>query len=289
MNKIIKTFFVILIAAQIKAVDNSVIELITGKTEAKSYRPRINAIHKLDRHLSAKNINELYKFLDSYFTNQTDLLQLEFNAVKNDILNVLVRQKNIPTELGQKLIENYNNVQHDIVWRSYCVQHLKPYYDRKWRGNLKLENRNLKFESNKIEINESKKIRQTLWQAANETNSRLSGTSLKLLERLSQKHSEFDKQKIADLAFEIVKNKEANEELKTTAVSVCGKLNKKEVLPFAKQFAEQSNYLPLRSTSISVIGKLGSPADINFLKKFTDDKNIPIRTVAQTAIQNIEK
>ncbi len=95
MNRILKIFFVVLIAAQIRAADNSLIELITGKTEAKSYRLRINAIHKLDRHLSAKNINQLYNFLDSYFTNQTDLSLLEFNAVKNDILNVLVRQKNI--------------------------------------------------------------------------------------------------------------------------------------------------------------------------------------------------
>ena len=282
MNRILKIFFVVLIATQIRAVDNSLIELITCKTEAKSYRPRINAIHKLDQHLSQKSINSLYNFLDSYFTNQTDLSLLEFNAVKNDILNVLVRQKNIPAELGQKLVENYNNIQHDIVWRSYCLQHLRPYYDRKWRGNLKTQ-------SNKSEISEPEKIRQTLLQAANGTNSILVGTSLKSLERLSQKHSEFDKQKIADFAFEIVKNDIANAELKTTAVSVCGKLGKKEVLPFAKQFAEQSGHLPLRSTSISVIGKLGSPADIKFLKKFTENKNIPIRAAAQTAIQNIEK
>jgi len=282
MNKILKIFFVILIASQIKAVDNSLIELIIGKTEARSYRPRINAIHKLDRHLAANNINELYKFLDSYFTNQTDLSLLEFNAVKNDILNVLVRQKNIPAKLGQKLVENYNDVQHDIVWRSYCLQHLRPYYDRKWRGNLKTQ-------SNKSEISEPEKIQQTLWNAAKGTNSTLVGTSLKSLERLSQKHSEFDRRKIADWAFKIVKNKEVKAELKTTAVSVCGKLNKKDVLPFAKQFADQSGYLPLRSTSISVIGKLGSLADINFLKKFVKNKNIPIRTSAQTAIQNIEK
>jgi len=282
MNRILKIFFVVLIAAQIRAADNSLIELITGKTEAKSYRLRINAIHKLDRHLSAKNINQLYNFLDSYFTNQTDLSLLEFNAVKNDILNVLVRQKNIPAKLGQKLVENYNDVQHDIVWRSYCLQHLRPYYDRKWR-------RSLNIQSNKSEISEPEKIRRALWNAVQGTNSILAGTSLKSLERLSQKHSEFDRRKIADLAFKIVKNDNANAELKTTAVSICGKLNKKEVLPFAKQFADQSGYLPLRSTSISVIGNLGSSADINFLKKFVKNKNIPIRTAAQTAIQKIEK
>ena len=267
--------------------NNSWINVITGKTDIKNCNKRTAAVMHLNyKKLSQKNIDTLYKFLDSYFTNQTDLSLLEFNAIKNDLFNHLTGREphNFTIGIGKKMLGNYNNVQQDTVWRSYCLQHLERYYSNKsWCAKFKDP------ETREKMANEDNLIRQSLWNAAKGTNSTLAGTALKILERLSQNHSEFDKQKIAALAFEIVENKEANVELKTTAVSVCGKLNKKEVLPFAKHFAEKSSHLPLRSTSISVIGKLGSQTDINFLKKFNESENIPIRTAAQTAIQNIEK
>ena len=161
-----------------------------------NYHSRVVAIHKLGRNLSSNEIARLYNFLDSYFTNQNTLTKLQFNAIKNEILNILIRQKKTPPLLLEKIVENYKNERHDIMWRGYCLQHLEQYYHRKLPSKSKMKeirtlspaatvpNEKVARKLSRI-LKEEKIIFDTLATAATNTVSpKLSGTAKLILNRM---------------------------------------------------------------------------------------------------------
>ena len=62
---------------------------------------------------------------------------IEINAVKNDVLDKLLRQEILPEGLGLQMAEMAGNVNNDPVWRDYCVQFMGPFYERRSQLNCR--------------------------------------------------------------------------------------------------------------------------------------------------------
>ncbi|MBN2704301.1 MAG: hypothetical protein JXR23_08830 [Pontiellaceae bacterium] len=56
--------------------------------------------------------------------------EIEINSIKNDVLDRLLRQKELPETMGYQLVDMFSDTESDPVWRDYCVQFMSPYYER---------------------------------------------------------------------------------------------------------------------------------------------------------------
>ena len=103
------------------------IKLIIGETKEQNYSPRVKAIHALPANLSEDQIQACYHFLYKKIETQK-LPDLQFNALKNELVFVLMRQKKKPTELAGHLVKMYKDKSFDTTWRDYCVQFFGKWY-----------------------------------------------------------------------------------------------------------------------------------------------------------------
>ncbi|MDF7802222.1 hypothetical protein P4C99_22320, partial [Pontiellaceae bacterium B1224] len=55
---------------------------------------------------------------------------IEINAVKNDVLDKLLRQTVLPEGLGLHMAEMAGNADNDPVWRDYCIQFCPTAWER---------------------------------------------------------------------------------------------------------------------------------------------------------------
>ena len=85
-------------------------------------------LNSLTRQLSTNDVAELLAFLESHPGDYAGLRPITFNAIKNDVLDVLLRQDKPVIGLGGKLVDMLRDPQQDETWRDYCVQYLAPYY-----------------------------------------------------------------------------------------------------------------------------------------------------------------
>ncbi len=67
---------------------------------------------------------------------------IEINAVKNDVLDRLLRQTELPQEIGLQLVEMASNRENDTVWRDYCIQFMTPFYEKLATYNPARQSRN---------------------------------------------------------------------------------------------------------------------------------------------------
>lgn len=96
-----------------------------------NYPSLLAAINKLDYEISAVDVAALMEMLN--FPNDRfpeKMRSIEVNAVKNDVLDKLLRQKELPKGLGLQMVEMADNPENDPVWRDYCTQFLPVAWER---------------------------------------------------------------------------------------------------------------------------------------------------------------
>ena len=96
-----------------------------------NYPSLLAAINELDQEMSAADVAALMEMLN--FANDRfpeKMRPIEINAVKNDVLDKLLRQKEPPKGLGLQLVEMAGNADNDPVWRDYCMQFFPMAWER---------------------------------------------------------------------------------------------------------------------------------------------------------------
>jgi hypothetical protein len=226
------------------------IRLICGQDTNKSYMARITAAHQLGRNLSAAEIQALYWLLRQKCASQGDLNQESFAALKNDILDALIRQQSMPPDLGREIVGMYRDHSTDPLWRDYCVQHFAAYYERMWPAAAP-------------DDPDRKDILAAFDEALQERDNDIAGAALLGLYGLSGKCTEADA--VGDKALAMAKDGACAAQTRVTAVAVCGLTGKAEILPEARILAQTAEVLPLRLASIAAIGSLGTQQDKELL------------------------
>jgi len=96
-----------------------------------NYASLLKAINALDADMSTTDVAALRDMLN--FSNDRfpeKIRSMEINAVKNDVLDKLLRQKDLPEGLGLQMVEMAGNVENDPVWRDYCIQFCPTAWER---------------------------------------------------------------------------------------------------------------------------------------------------------------
>jgi len=245
---------------------------------------RINALKRLTRQLKDDDVKALCLFLDYKYEDHKELPLLTLNALKNDALDIMLRQDKRVDGLGGQLVAMYKDKEHDDVWRDYCVQYFGIYYNHKWPGTR--QDAGAVVQNN--EDIERKNIEDAYWVAMQEKDKSTAGTSLLNLESLSRTHPEFDRKKIADRALELAADNGCIEPSRITALRICGIMNKAEALPVARDIAQTGETVMLRMAAIATIGDLGGKDDVELVQSLVNNPEKRIKTIAETALKKVK-
>ncbi|MFZ4396838.1 MAG: hypothetical protein ACOYOU_14580 [Kiritimatiellia bacterium] len=243
----------------------------------KDYKSRVKALRELTRDLPENDKLALLRFLDAKSGAQKDMRPLEFNGLKNDVLDVLLRQNQVPSGIAKQLVSMYRDAAHDDVWRDYCVQYMSACYEATKPTGVA---------SNAPDMTR-KEIETAYWDAAKETDKTIAGTSLLALEQLSRTYPEFDRAKVSNAALEAVANDRCAEAPRITALRICALTGAKDVLPSARILAQTGETIPLRMAAVATVGDLGSQADVELLKSMAADSEKRISNIASSAVTRL--
>ncbi len=255
----------------------SSLKLIAGQAEDKGLDARLIAVHNLGKSLSPKEIEALYWFLGNRLDGQFDLDNLSFNAIKNDILDVLVAQNNIPPDLGAQILQFFRDKTMDVTWRDYCVQHFSTYYETKWGWD----------DSTRLTMPERVELMRGYDEALAEPENGIAGAALVGLERLSTLYPEINRQQLGEKALKLAKDGRSDIQTRIAAINVCRATGAASILPIARINAQTAEVLPLRLASIAAIGQVGTAEDRELLESLLAGTDNSVHKAASTALKNL--
>jgi|GEM_PF-1914731 len=241
----------------------SVIEIIVD--DQAPYQKRLPAMDQLGP-MSENDWEQLKKYLLT--PNSQDQIQ-QNQILKNRLLDVLCAMNPPPSELGDVLIQMYQDQKQVEVLRDYAVQHMSAYYEQVSQT-----------------INAAA-IQDVLWQATSETSDTIGGTALLALQRLSDEYPNFDKNKIASTALQMAQNLASTEPAQITSYQVCAQLNVPKALPVVLAAAQGGQTVPIKMSAIAALGQMGGPEQKLFLNSILAGSEERLKPAAQASLDKI--
>lgn len=266
--------------------------------DEQNYNSLEAAIHLLSRDLSPDDVaalRELLTWPNDRFPEK--MRAIEINAVKNDVLDRLLRQNELPEGIGLQMVEMASDSGNDPVWRDYCVQFMQPFYER-LAAECTVGTENGEGTSAQS-ADELAAVREAMVSALAERDSTIAGTSLIGLELLSRTHGEFDRGAITDSALEIAADDSASASCRLTAMRLSAGLAAKDhesqnselepdaVAETARILAQTGETALLRSAAIVTLGETGAEEDRELLESFALSDNKQIVAAAELALQKM--
>ncbi len=253
------------------------IRTIAGLTLDKGYQARAKAVQSLGRELSRKELDGIYAFLAARYEDYKGELQLlEFESIRNDTLDAILRQKELPSDLGKRILEMFSDHDQNNVWRDYCVQHFGPYAQAKWKDGSGV--------SNDPEWTE---MTNAYWQATTETANTIAGTALIGMNVLAGRYPGLTKDQVADRSLQLAADATCGEASRVTAFRMCAQLGRTEVLPSARIIAQVGGSIHLRMAAAVTIGDLGDKTDIELLQSLAAGSEPRIKPIAESGLKRL--
>lgn len=243
-----------------------------------AYRDRMIDIHALGNNLSKEEVNALLDFLHLGADTRGNLNLLAFNAIKNDILDALIKTEPLPENLGAEIMSMYREQSLDVVWRDYCVQHFAPYYDKKWPPGTPADK----------DDPEKAAILTAFREALSETQDTIAGTALIGLECISASHADVSRAWVASNALALAADEGAAAAPRLTALQICSITGAREVLPTASILAQTGETLPLRLSAVATLSELGGSADRELLQSLSADAEPLVAKAANKAMNKLD-
>lgn len=277
----------------------------------RDFNSAMAAARCLGRTLNDQDIEGLLLFINTYAADEAVLHVATLNALKNTVLEILIRQKKVPASLGVHLVSMFDDKRHDEVWRDYCIQYMMPYYQKLALKYAKISTQACekcvrsvaprvalgedvsKYREVDAAVNsdtpfgQMKTIEQTMWRATDETSSSIAGTALIGLETLSRQHSHIDRNQIAQKALHICAETVSGEASRITAMRLCALMKHEEVLDYARYLAATGETIPLKLAAIATVADFGEWQDIEFLKSFLH-ADTRIQKIVRCAVRQLE-
>ena len=259
-------------------VSEHVTIIIGDDSMNRSYLQRATALKKLTRQIGPNDLQSLMVFLDTRLVDQKEMSVLQFNSLKNDVLDVLIKQDTVPEGLGTYMVRMYKDATHDDTWRDYCIQYMAPYHQRKWEAGKEI-----------AADEERSAITNALWEAAGRHEKSTAGTAMIGLQNLAENYPDVDKKQLGDLAAGTASDERAVEGARITAFSISSMLGRSEVLPAARIVAQTGETVVLQMAAIRVLGDLGEARDQELLRSLAAGKEKRVVTLAAKALTRLQE
>lgn len=249
----------------------------TVPTVNPNYLASLREVERLGGDLPASKVRALLDQLAVRYDPQGELCLTEFNSIRNDTLDALLRQRQLPEGLGLMIVRMYRDAAEDHVWRDYCVQHFALYYEAKWPAGSAQED-NL----------EVRAIQSAYRDALREPNN-MPATALIGLARLSRSYPEFDRGTVGSEALSFVRDEGKPPEVRTTAMQICAELGLSDALPSARRLAANGTSVPLKLAAMATLGTLGGSMDVRLLEGLASAGDGYGRQTAAAALRQLER
>lgn len=249
----------------------SIIAGLTG--DSSSYKDRMKAIKSLSRDLDDNSIDFLREFLTQHYDEESGMTPRGFNAVKNDVLDILLRQNELVDGLGEDLVEMFNDRTYGDIWRDYCVQYMAPYYEQA------LEAARSEGESDRgVALNEElETIRDAYTTAMEDRSNSCAGTALIGVESLANKCDKISIYDVQKSAADIAMDASGADYNRITGLRMSGKYELKAVVQSARLEAQIGESTPLRMAAVATLAEIGGEREISLLESLreeSEDKNL---------------
>ena len=222
-------------------------QLVTALNPKAYFHERMAAIRQLSERLSHAEIAAIGLFLLKPIEN-ADPAQVDvpLNAIRNDLLEVLVRQKPAPPEeLGELLAEVFHDRRHDVGWRDYAVQYFGHYLQA--IAQFAPDRR----------VGAAAELREAYEEAIAETDGSIAGSALIGAEELSRTMPEFSRDWVAEKAFAVAADSSAGVAARTTAFQICALAGERRAVePASLAAADNGAPAGLRASAIAALGQL---------------------------------
>ena len=263
-------------------LSDAVKSLLGMDDNKQNYNSMMRDIRNLTNDLSSMDVAALRDFL----TWSNDLFpegmrDIEINAVKNDVLDRLLRQKTLPDGIGLQLVEMSSDIKTDPVWRDYCIQFMPAFYER-----MSEEIRDAEVAQSDEQLSA---VREIMMNALNENNDTIAGTALIHLENLSRTHEEFDREAVIAEASRIAADESVSNESRLTALRMSSLTGGSETTAdTARQVAQTGETTYMRSAAIVTLGETGSLDDRELLESCALSENRQIAGAAKIALERMD-
>jgi hypothetical protein len=254
------------------------IKLIAGFGETKEYGPRYDATARLGAQLSRPEIDALYAFMDTRFVEQTDLSQLAYNALKNQVLGVLIHQDQMPLDLGGRILAMFRDTGQDIVWRNYCLQFFVEYYETRWPARP--------GDSRAIE-GERLAFRRAFDEALTDTSNGIAGTALLGMQKLASAYPEFQAGDITTYAAAVAADNNASELDRMAALNVAAQMGEEGIRDVARDLARRGDSDALRRSAIAALGYVGNEEDVVFLGSLEKEASTRLHKAIRVSLERL--
>ncbi|MEI7850957.1 MAG: hypothetical protein WCH86_03915 [Kiritimatiellales bacterium] len=257
------------------------------------YPTRASLIQGLGRNLPADGVAAFRDFLNSPLADHSTIRPIVLNSIKNELLEVLMRQVELPAGLGQQVIDMFNDPSSDYMWREYCLQFMQPLYER-----VSAESRahgaesapptsNLPLSTSRFQPS-TRPIIEAMMGALDERDQDLAGTALLGLSRLSERNEGFDHEEILAKAVEMAGDSKASARCRLTAMRIAAADRRAEILPAARELAVNGQTVLLRGAAITTLGDFGVQQDRSLLEKLSVSGSRQIMAAAKAALAKVE-
>ena len=260
-------------------------QLVTALNPKAYFHERMAAIRQLSERLSHAEIAGIGLFLLApAAADDPTQVDLPLNAIRNDLLEVLVRQQPAPpAELGELLAAIFHDRRHDVGWRDYAVQYFGHYLQAV--AQFAPERR----------AGAAAALRAAYAEAIAETDGSLAGSALIGVEELSRSMPEFDRGWVAETALSVAADGGAGAAARTTAFQICALAGERRAVePASLAAADSGMPASLRASAIAALGQLAerTPEIERFLTTLakaplTDDTDPRPTLAAQAALARL--
>ena len=244
-----------------------------------TYLASTHQIKELGRNLSAEDVAALRSFLLLPASEFQNLSPIGLNSIKTDTLDVLMNQVEIPEGLCQQVLDMFNDLDADYMWREYCLQFMQPLWKKKSED---------RSQTTGGLGNETDGIKKTLFAALDERDEELAATALLGLNRLAQRTEEFDHNEVIAQAIEIAEDPNASARCRLTAMRVAAQAGTEEILPVARELAIDGETDLLRGAAITTLGDFADPQDRELLQTLAANGNRQLAAAANAALSKME-
>ena len=240
--------------------------LIVGEGSTHDYNARMRAIHGLPLDLTQSDIDRLVGFL-RIKVEEDRLPNAQLNAIKNDIVTKILKQRQAYANLSSHLIDGFKGEEMDVVWRDFCLQYLPSCH------------------ALSRDRSQQEQIVAVLWETTSIPDETFAGTSLLALRRISNDSpNDVDSYELAERALAVAKDENFSTPSRISALQVAKR--HPDAIELSRLLARNNREdSVLRMSAISVLAQSDDSADKAILQELAGSSDVRLRMSARAGLR----
>lgn len=244
---------------------------------ATNYSGSVAALRSLPIELTVEHFDRLRDALAVPYNPSMGFSLVEYNGIRNDAADLLLRQPQFPPDLLFDFSEMFSDSTQDAVWRDYCLQMLAT-------GWQNLASRN------DPDSEEARALAVSVLGEAAGAQSRWAGTALLGLQAMmTADASSVDENEFSEQIFHVVSNAAASEQNRVTAIRLAGMHGIYDACPAVREIAQTGETETLRGAAIATLGEIGDERDHDFLLEIASGDDRFLKKIAEKAIVSLKE